>query len=201
MHRALKAIQWFAGKSNNVVDALSRDWHRNKEELTFILRSHFSEQMPENFRTSQHRNKINSWLISLLQQLPMSKQLLELHTTTRLKPGSGGGDIASLLDATTPSLTGLVKSSKISCSEHLPWLSEKAGSRKIALNHWLKFEGTVQGAISHVVQAFQDSANRIPLRTQTTCLACFYQGSAEPIATVTPSRCNKMPYPLLCLTN
>jgi hypothetical protein len=38
--------QWFAGKSNNVADALSRDWHRNKEELTLILRSHFPEQMP-----------------------------------------------------------------------------------------------------------------------------------------------------------
>jgi hypothetical protein len=28
--------QWFAKKSNNVADALLRDWHCNKEELTFI---------------------------------------------------------------------------------------------------------------------------------------------------------------------
>ena len=41
--------QWFAGKLNNITDALSRDWHRNNEELTFILRSHFPEQMPESF--------------------------------------------------------------------------------------------------------------------------------------------------------
>ena len=46
--------QWFAGKSNNVTDTLSRDWHRNEEELTFILRSHFPEQMPENFRISNY---------------------------------------------------------------------------------------------------------------------------------------------------
>ena len=41
--------QWFAGKLNNITDALSRDWHRNNEELIFILRSHFPEQMPESF--------------------------------------------------------------------------------------------------------------------------------------------------------
>jgi hypothetical protein len=29
--------QWFSGKSNNVVDALSRDWHHNKEELTLYF--------------------------------------------------------------------------------------------------------------------------------------------------------------------
>jgi hypothetical protein len=28
--------QWFAGKSNNVVNALSRDWHHDEKELTFI---------------------------------------------------------------------------------------------------------------------------------------------------------------------
>ena len=120
--------QWFAGKSNNVADTLSRDWHRNKEELTFTLHSHLPEQMPESFQISQLPSKINSWLISLLQQLPVSEQLRELHTMTGLEPGSGGGDITSPSDATTPSSTGSIKSSKISCSEHLPWLSEKAGS-------------------------------------------------------------------------
>ncbi len=41
--------QWFAGKLNNVADALTRDWHLGDNELTFTLRSHFPEQMPENF--------------------------------------------------------------------------------------------------------------------------------------------------------
>ncbi len=41
--------QWFAGKSNNVADALTRDWHLGDNKLTFTLRSHFPEQMPENF--------------------------------------------------------------------------------------------------------------------------------------------------------
>ena len=42
--------QWFPGKSNNVADALSRDWHLGDIKLTSLLHSHFPEQMPENFR-------------------------------------------------------------------------------------------------------------------------------------------------------
>ena len=100
--------QWLAGKLNNVADALSRDWHRNKEALTFILRSHFPEQMLASFCISQ-----NSWLISLLRQLPMSEQLREHHTTMGLKPGGDGRNIANPLNATTPSLTGSVELSEI----------------------------------------------------------------------------------------
>jgi hypothetical protein len=106
--------QWLAGKLNNVADALSRDWHRNKEALTFILRSHFPEQMLASFCISQ-----NSWLISLLRQLPMSEQLREHHTTTGLEPGSGGGDIVSSSDANTPTSTSSVELSIILCSRHL----------------------------------------------------------------------------------
>ena len=59
--------QWFAGKLNNVADALSRDWHQDDEELTSILRIHFPQQMPTHFKISPLPNEINSWLISLLQ--------------------------------------------------------------------------------------------------------------------------------------
>jgi hypothetical protein len=93
--------QWFAGKSNNVMDALSRDWHHDEKELTFILCSHFPKQMPENFRISPLPSKINSWLTSVLRQLPVSKQLWEQYTTTRLKLGNSGSNIASLLGAMT----------------------------------------------------------------------------------------------------
>ena len=143
--------QWFAGKSNNVAGALSREWHCNKEELTFILCSHFPEQMPENFSISQLPNEINSWLISLLQQLPVSEQLRELHMTTGLKPGSGGRDIASLLDATTPSLTGSVTSNKIMLGAFSMAVREGRFSKDCTEP---LVEGTVLGAISHVVQAF-----------------------------------------------
>ncbi len=67
--------QWFPGKSNNVADALSRDWHLRDDELTSLLHSHVPKQMPENFRISLLPSKISSWLTSLLQPLPVSKQL------------------------------------------------------------------------------------------------------------------------------
>ncbi len=160
--------QWFAGKLNNILDALSRDWHRNKEELTFILCSHFPKQMLANFHIFPLPSKINSWLTSLLWQLPVSEQLREQHTMTGLELGSGGGNIASLSDAMTLISTGSVRSSKILCWELLPWLSGKAGSREIPLNHWLKAQSEVP---SHMwYRRFGNWADRIPLRTQTTCL-------------------------------
>jgi hypothetical protein len=155
--------------------------------------------MPENFHISPLPSKINSWLTSVLWQLPVSKQLREQHTTMGLELGSGGSNIASPLDATILFSTGSVKSSKISCWELLPWLSEKAGSREIALKHWLKAQSEVP---SHMwYRSFENQANRIPLKTQKTCLASFYQDNSGPIATRIPSRCNKRPCHLLSLTN
>ena len=42
-------VQWFAGKQNDVSDALSRDDDRSDEELTHLLYSHCTEQMPQHF--------------------------------------------------------------------------------------------------------------------------------------------------------
>jgi hypothetical protein len=36
--------QWFAGKLNNVLDALSWDWHREDNKLTSILCLNFPQQ-------------------------------------------------------------------------------------------------------------------------------------------------------------
>ena len=191
--------QWFAGKSNNVADALTRDWHLGNDELTFTLRSHFPEQMPENFRISPLPNEISSWLISLLLQLPVSEQLREHHMTTGLVPGDDGSNGVSLLDVLNSSSTASVRSSKIFCLEHLQWLSEKDGSRGIALNHWLKGQSEVP---SHVwYRPFGNREDRIPPKMQTTCLASFYQGSSGPIGMTAPKRFNKRPYPFLSLTN
>jgi hypothetical protein len=64
-------IQWFAGKQNNVTDALSKDWHRNDNKLTSILRSQFPKQMPKHYEIAPLPNNISSWLTLLLQRLPM----------------------------------------------------------------------------------------------------------------------------------
>ncbi len=64
--------QWFEGKKNNVADALSRDWHLSTDELTFLLHSHFPEQMQTNFQIFPLPKEISSWLTSLLQETPQS---------------------------------------------------------------------------------------------------------------------------------
>ncbi len=191
--------QWFPGKANNVADALSRDWHLGDDELTSLLHSHFPEQMPENFRISPLPSEISSWLTSLLQPLPVSEQLQEQHTTTGIELGVDGRSGAAPSDATTSTLTGSVKSSEISYLEPLRWLSEKEGSRRIALNHWLKAQSEVP---SHMwYRPFGNRDDRIPLKTQTTCLASFYHDSSDPTETTIPRKFNKKPYHFLCFAN
>jgi hypothetical protein len=117
--------QWFPGKENSIADALSQDWHHDDKELISILRHHFPSQMPKHFVVSQIPSKINSWLTSLLQQLPMREQLRELHMTTQLNPGGDGPNIACPLDATISIWTNLADKSKYSSSGLLAWLSGK----------------------------------------------------------------------------
>jgi hypothetical protein len=52
------------------VDALLQDWHHSYDKLTFILRSHFSKQMPKHFKISPLPSKISLWLTSMLQGCP-----------------------------------------------------------------------------------------------------------------------------------
>jgi hypothetical protein len=181
--------QWFEGKKEKVADALSRDWHLGNDELTSLLRFHFPEQMPENFRISPLPKEISSWMSSLLQQLPISEQLRERHTTMGLAPGGVGKNGASPSDATTSFSISSAKSSEIFCSAPLQWLSEKDGSRSIALMCWLKAQSDVP---SHMwFRPSGTRADRIPLKTQTTSLASFYRGNSEPTETTIPKKCNK----------
>jgi hypothetical protein len=184
--------QWFGGKSNNGADALLRDWNINKDKLTSILRSHFTKQMPENFQILPLPSEISPWLISLLQLLLVSKQLREQHTTMGLVPGGDASNGVSLLDSTISTLTSSVKLSEIFCLEHLQWLSEKDGSWGIALNHWLKEQSAVPSRMWY--RSFGNWEDRIPQKTQTTCLASFYHGSSGPTGMMTPKKCNKRPF-------
>jgi hypothetical protein len=63
--------QWFAGKLNNVADALSWDWHHDNKELTKEFRLHFPQQIWTYFKISPLPNKINSWLILCSNPVPV----------------------------------------------------------------------------------------------------------------------------------
>jgi hypothetical protein len=135
--------QWFAGKLNNVADALSWDWHSDDNKLTSILCLHFPQQMPMHFEISPLPSKISSWLILLLQCLPTNKQLREEHTTTNLALGADGRNIVSQLDVETSSWTASPSKSKFSCSEPLLRLSEADDSQTKKLEHWLRAQSEV----------------------------------------------------------
>ncbi len=79
--------QWFLGKRNNVTDALSWEWQRTNNELTQIRCSLFPNQMPDRFEILPLPSEISSWLISLLQQSPVSEQLREEHMMAKLDSG------------------------------------------------------------------------------------------------------------------
>ncbi len=135
--------QWFAGKRNDVADALSQERQRTNKNLTSILRSLFPNQMPDHFKILPIPRDISCWLISLLQQLPMSKQLQKEHTMAKLEHGNVGQHTASPLDARTFSWIDSHEMSKFPCSEHLQWLSEKDDSCRIAMGCWLKEQSGV----------------------------------------------------------
>ena len=191
--------QWFKGKQNNVADALSREWHRSNDELTFILHSLFPNQMPVHFEISPLPKEISSWLTSLLQQLPVSEQLREEHTTAKLAPGDDGQPTASPSDAEISTWTPSLDTSESSCSAHLRWLSGKEDSRGIAMKHWLRAQSEVPSHMWFRPSGRQE--DRTPQRTKTMSLASFYRDNSEPSKTTIPNSNNKRPSPSSSSTN
>jgi hypothetical protein len=135
--------QWFVGKLNNVAGALSQDWHQDSKELTSILRIHFPQQMPILFKITPLPNKINTWLILLMQRLPVNEHLQEEHMTTNLALGTDGKSTVSQLDAKTYSWTASASKCESSCSEHLPCLSGAEDSPTRVSTHWLLAQSEV----------------------------------------------------------
>ncbi len=184
--------QWFAGNLNNVADALSWDWHQDDKELTKILRLHFPQQMPMHFKISPLPNEINSWLILLLQCLPVNKWLREKHMTTNLAHGLDGKSSASQSDVETSSWTVSESKSKSSYLEHLPWLSGVGDSLICNSTHQLKVQSEVPYQLW--CRSSGNWEDRIPLKMQITSLASFYCNSSGPSGMKTLRRNNKRPF-------
>ena len=81
--------QWFPGWMNDVPDALSWDDDRSDNELINIFRSFTPSQIPDYFEIVLLPREIFSWLILLLQRLPVKEKLREIHTRTKLGRGQG----------------------------------------------------------------------------------------------------------------
>ncbi len=102
LKRGLKSYsQWFKGERNKVSDALSCDNDRTDDKLTLTIKTCCPSQVPSHFKIPLLPNEIILWLTALLQQLPVSKQLREVHTRRKLGCGSGGKSTPSPLESKT----------------------------------------------------------------------------------------------------
>ena len=185
--------QWFAGKYNDVSDALSRDDDREDEELTNILRTFVPEQVPTHFEIVPLPNEIVSWLISLLQKLPVKEQLREAHTRSKLgrgvdgQPGQNQSELLMM-----SSLTDSHRPSAPDCLEVSPWLYATEDIRDQLIKPWLKAQSEIPFHMWH--RPSGTTTGQIQQRTQMASLEEFYNASSGPSETKTPDRSNKRPY-------
>ena len=136
--------QWFPGDQNDVADALSRDNDRTDQELTYLLFKFCPSQMPRHFKIAPLPAEINSYLISVLQKLPVKKQLQEKHTRTKIGRGPDGRNIAFPLDLKMMSiLTASPGATGSNSWEPLPWLCVKGGIQDHLMVPWLRAQSEV----------------------------------------------------------
>jgi hypothetical protein len=111
--------QWFPGKENIVADALSREIFLTDTELISLLRKTVPLQVHSNFSIVPLPNEISSWLISLLQKLPVKEQFREAHTPTTLGHGHDGQTTANPSDSKTIFSSNLLTENKEPTSSEL----------------------------------------------------------------------------------
>jgi hypothetical protein len=135
--------QWFKGESNEVSNALSRDNNRDDEELINIFCAFCHSQIPSHFRIVPLPSKITSWLIALLQKLPVNQQFNEVHTQSKLGRGNNGASTTNALGTTTSSSNISHNINVSKSSEPLPWLCKKDGFWDQLMTDWLKAQSQV----------------------------------------------------------
>ncbi len=127
---------WFQGKDNNVADSLSRDFHLSDAELTLHITKQFLSQVT--FQIVPLRNKIVSWMTSLLLTLPINERFKEAHTPTKLTLGNDGQSIAlndnNELKSSEPSQTPYSKDDLREALQ-VPWLLQYSAIPSIT---WLR---------------------------------------------------------------
>ena len=185
--------QWFPGAQNDVADALSRDHDRTDEELTYLLFKFCPSQMPKPFKIAPLPAEISSYLISVLQKLPVKKQLREKHTRTKIGRGPDGKSIAFPLDLKKISTwTASPEATESNSWEPLPWLCVRGGIRDHLMVPWLRAQSEVPFHL--YLRPSGRMIDPIQQKMKTGTLEEFYQDSSGPSGTETLTQCNKKPY-------
>jgi hypothetical protein len=95
--------QWFVGVLNTVTDSLSRDLNLEADDLTSFLIFSLPEQVSQHFRISQLPSAVDSFLISLFQEIPETQQPWKTPNKIRKLLGASGSSIPNPSDLQTHS--------------------------------------------------------------------------------------------------
>ncbi len=169
--------QWFKEESNKVSDALSRDDDRDDKELTNIFWTFCPSQIPSHFQIVLLPNKITSWLIALLQKLPVNLQYNEVHMQSKLGHGSNGASIAKALGMMTSSLNPSPDINGLKSLEPLLWLYAKDGFQDQLMTNWFKAQSLVP--FHMYARPSKKTASQTFLSTKMPGLASFYSDSIK----------------------
>jgi len=186
--------QWFAGERNQVSDARSRDDDRSNEELTSVIKSFCPSQVPSHFEILPLPKEIILWLTALLLKLPVSAQLSEVHTRSKIGCGDGGKNTPVQLESkkissskTSPEITDT------SSSVRLPWLSGRQDFQEHLMNDWLQAQSKIP--CSMYARPFEKMGTQIHPSTTTGCLHSFYRDNFGRSKIQTQKKSIKKQYP------
>ena len=159
-----------------------------------FFRSFTPSQIPDHFNIVPLPSKISSWLILLLERLPVKEQLLEIHTQIKLRRGQYGKTTAYQLEFSRMiSSTTLPEVNESEPWEPLPWISVKGYFQDHLTEPWLKEQSELPFHMSH--RPSRKMSGQIQQKMKTTNLEDFYWGSTEPKKTASQIKKNKSPSP------
>lgn len=184
--------QWFAGKENDVSDALSRDDDRSDEEITNLLYTYVPEQMPQHFEIAPLPNEILLWVTSLLQRLNVKEQLREKRSRTEIGRSEGGRPTPNpLVSPMTSGSTTLTEqtASKSSAPSRSPF--DKAAFLENLMTPWLNRLSEVPFYTLH--SPLGKTTSQTQQETMMENLESFYQGYTEALETKIQLKNSKKP--------
>jgi hypothetical protein len=183
--------QSFKGESNEVSNALSPDDDQDNKELINIFHAFCPSQIPNQFRIVPLPRKITSWLIALLQKLPVNQQFNEVHTRSKLGHGNDGASTTNALGTTTSSSNISHDINKSKSLEPLPWLCKKDGFWDQLMTNWLKAQSQIP--FHMYAQPSEKMASQTHPSTKMPGLDSFYSNSIGASKTQTQQRNTKKP--------
>jgi hypothetical protein len=197
-HNIKEYSQWFPGKKNNVANSLSWDFDLDETEISKYLHLHYPSQLPPHFQVVPLPNELESWLISLLLQLPMKEQLREPHTKTRPEPnGDGMSTSSQSVSSMTSTWTHSPDVNETSSSAPSPQQFGKDNFQATLSKPRLQEQSKIPSRVYARSSGSKD--NQTHRKTKTFNLASFYNDNFGRTSMTIRNRNNKKPSPCASL--